>query len=374
MIFDPIIVCNLELQNRFVRSATHEFMAEKDGKPTSRLGDLYEELAKDEVGLIITGYSYVLPGGQSDIYQQGIYDDRFIEPYLQISERVHRYKSKIVLQIVHGGRQATVSEAYPVPMAPSAVKDGHAAFMPREMTEQEILNMIKAFTKAAVRAKKAGFDGVQLHCAHGFLLSNFISPYTNVRTDRWGGSVENRARIVTEITRYIKARAGADFPVLVKINATDGFRPGSHKAELGITISQAVETVKLLEQAGVCAIEVSGGISEAGAITIKTAITSPAKEAYFKEYSKAIKEAVNIPVMLVGGIRSLPVMENLLKEGYADLISMSRAFICEPDLVLKLKSGEARKTRCQSCNLCFNREGVKCNFEFNRNSSGQFRI
>jgi 2,4-dienoyl-CoA reductase-like NADH-dependent reductase (Old Yellow Enzyme family) len=151
------------------------------------------------------------------------------------------------------------------------------------------------------------------------------------------------------------------------MNATDGFRPGSQKAEMGITIPQAVETAKLLEKAGVCAIEVSGGITEAGAVTIRTAITSPAKEAYFKEYSKAIKKAVNVPVMLVGGIRSLPVMEYLLKEGSADLISMSRAFICEPDLVLRLKSGAAIKTRCQSCNLCFDLEGVRCNFEFNRN-------
>jgi len=367
MIFDPVTVCNLQLQNHFVRSATHEFMAEKDGKPTSRLGDLYEELAKNEVGLIITGYSYVLPGGQSDIFQQGIYDDRFIEPYFKTTERVHRYKSKIVLQIVHGGRQATTSETYPVPIAPSAVKDGHSAVMPREMTEPEILNMIEAFTKAAVRAKKAGFDGIQLHCAHGFLLSNFISPYTNVRIDRWGGSVENRARIVTEIVRCIKERAGADFPVFVKMNATDGFRPGSQKAEMGITIPQAVETAKLLEKAGVCAIEVSGGITEAGAVTIRASINSPVKEAYFKEYSKAIKKAVNIPIMLVGGIRSLPVMEYLLNEGFADLISMSRAFICEPDLVLRLKSGDAIKTRCQSCNLCFDLEGVRCNFEFNRN-------
>ena len=324
MIFDPITVCNLELQNRFVRSATHEFMAEEDGTPTSRLGDLYEELAKNEVGLIITGYSYVLPGGQSDIYQQGIYDDRFIEPYRKITERVHKYKSKIVLQIVHGGRQASLSEEYPVPMAPSEVKDGHSAVVPREMTEQEILEIIEAFTKAAVRAKKAGFDGVQLHCAHGFLLSNFISPYTNRRTDRWGGSVENRARIVTEIIRRIKEEAGDSFPILVKLNATDGFRVGSSKAELGLDISQAVETAKLLEKAGVCAIEVSGGISEAGGVTIKTAINAPAKEAYFKDYSKAIKSAVNLPVILVGGIRSLQVINYLLENGFADLISMSR--------------------------------------------------
>jgi 2,4-dienoyl-CoA reductase-like NADH-dependent reductase (Old Yellow Enzyme family) len=364
MIFDPITVCNLDLRNRFVRSATHEFMAGKDGNPTSRLGDLYEELAKNEVGLIITGYSYVLPGGQSDIYQQGIYDDRFIEPYLKITERVHRYGGKIVLQLVHGGRQATPSEEYPVPMAPSEIKDGHSAVVPREITEKEILEVIEAFTKAAIRAKKAGFDGVQLHCAHGFLLSNFISPYTNRRTDRWGGSVENRARIVTEIVRRIKEQNEADFPVLVKMNATDGFQPGTHKADMGIEISQVVETAKLLEKAGVCAVEVSGGISEAGGVTIRTAINSPAKEAYFKEYSKAIKKAVNIPVILVGGVRSLSVMEYLLENGFADMVSMSRSFICEPDLVLKLKSGEAKKAKCVSCNLCFDLEGIKCNFEF----------
>ncbi|WP_292391781.1 NADH:flavin oxidoreductase [Methanosarcina sp. UBA5] len=364
MIFDPITVCNLELQNRFVRSATHEFMAEEDGTPTSRLGDLYEELAKNEAGLIITGYSYVLPGGQSNIYQQGIYDDRFIEPYKKITERVHRYKSKIVLQIVHGGRQASVSDEYPIPMAPSEVKDSHSAVVPREMTEQEILEIIEAFTKAAVRAKKAGFDGVQLHCAHGFLLSNFISPYTNRRTDRWGGSIENRARIVTEIVRRIKEEAGDSFPVLVKLNSTDGFQPCCSKAELGLDIFQAVEIAKLLEKAGVCAIEVSGGIGEAGGVTIRTAINTPAKEAYFRDCSKAIKSTVAIPVILVGGIRSLPVINNLLENGFADLISMSRVFISEPDIVLKFKLGKVKKARCVSCNLCFDPEGIRCNFQF----------
>ncbi len=364
MIFDPITVCNLELQNRFVRSATHEFLAEEDGTPTSRLGDLYEELAKNDVGLIITGYSYVLPGGQSDIYQQGIYDDRFIEPYRKITERVHRYKSKIVLQIVHGGRQANVSDEYPVPMAPSEVKDSHSAVVPREMTEQEIQEIIEAFTKAAIRAQKAGFDGVQLHCAHGFLLSNFISPYTNRRADRWGGSIENRTRIVTEIVRRIKEETGNSFPVLVKLNSTDGFQPGCSKAEKGLDISQAVEIAKLLEKAGVCAIEVSGGIGEAGGVTIRTAINSPAKEAYFRDCSKEIKNAVSIPVILVGGIRSLSVINDLLENGFADMISMSRVFISEPDIVLKFKSGKVKKARCVSCNLCFDPEGINCNFQF----------
>ncbi len=364
MIFDPITICNLELQNRFVRSATHEFMAEEDGTPTSRLGDLYEELAKNEVGLIITGYSYVLPGGQSDNLQQGIYDDRFIEPYRKITERVHRYRSKIVLQIVHGGRQADTSDEYPIPIAPSVIKDGHSSVVPREMTEPEILEMIEAFTRAAVRAKAANFDGVQLHCAHGFLLSNFISPYTNTRTDRWGGSVENRARIITEIVRRIKEETREDFPILVKMNATDGFAPNSSKAGMGLDAPDCVEIAKLLEKAGVCAIEVSGGIGEAGGVTIRTAINSPAKEAYFKNYSKMIKAAVHIPVILVGGIRSPYVMGCLLENGCADLISMSRVFISEPDFIPKLKSGKIKKARCVSCNLCFDPKGVRCNFEF----------
>jgi 2,4-dienoyl-CoA reductase-like NADH-dependent reductase (Old Yellow Enzyme family) len=148
------------------------------------------------------------------------------------------------------------------------------------------------------------------------------------------------------------------------MNATDGFQPGSQKAELGLSISQAVETAKILEKVGVCAIEVSGGIGEAGGVTVRTAINSPAKEAYFRECSKAIKKEVNIPVILVGGIRSLSVMESLLEGGFADLISMSRAFISEPDLVLKLKYGEVEKARCVSCNLCFDPEGIRCNFEF----------
>jgi len=364
MIFDPITICNIDIQNRFVRSATHEFMAEKDGKPTTRLGDLYEALAKNEVMLIITGYSYVLLGGQSDIFQQGIYEDRFVEAYQKITEKVHRYRSKIVLQIVHAGRQATISEEYSVPIAPSEIKGIHSAVTPREMTEQEILEVIEAFTRAASRAKKSGFDGIQLHCAHGFLLSDFISAYTNRRTDCWGGSVENRTRIVTEIVRCIKKQVGVDFPILVKLNATAGLRPNSQQAEIGVEISQVIEIAKILEKAGVCAIEVSGGMSKTSGVTIKLAINSPTKEAYFREYSKAIKKALNIPVILVGGIRSLSIMEHLLENGFADMISMSRSFICEPDLVLKLKSGKATKARCVSCNLCFDIEGIKCNFEF----------
>ncbi|MBN1133655.1 MAG: NADH:flavin oxidoreductase [Methanosarcinaceae archaeon] len=358
MLFKPIKVAGLEIQNRFVRSATHEWLAEDDGAPTPMIGDIYEELASNEVGLIITGYSYVNPSGKSSEFQQGIYDDRFIEPYRQITFRVHKYKSKIVLQIVHGGRQSRVSTENRVAFAPSPVIDSSSGITPVEMNESQILGTIEDFANAAKRAKEAGFDGVQLHCAHGFLLSNFISPYTNRRTDKWGGGIENRTRIIVETIRRIREMVGVDFPILVKLNSTDGFDVGSSK--IGLTPEDAVEIAKILEQNTVCAIEVSGGIMEAGEVMSKHAIDSMEKEAYFKQYARMIKSAVNIPIILVGGIRTRSVMESLIKEGYSDMVSMSRPFINEPDLVMKLKYRKIEKVSCVSCNRCFDPSGIKC--------------
>ncbi|MDF1533277.1 MAG: NADH:flavin oxidoreductase [Methanosarcinaceae archaeon] len=360
MIFEPITVCDLNIRNRFVRSATHEWLAEENGRPTSRIGDMYEELAKKEVGIIITGYSYVNPRGKSSDKQQGIYDDRFVEPYQDITSRVHKYKSKIFAQIVHGGRQAKPTTKYPISIAPSPVTDTSSGITPIEMTEADIFETIEDFTNAARRAKEAGFDGVQLHCAHGFLLSNFISPYTNKRTDRWGGSVKKRTQIIVNIIKRIRQTTGNDFPIMVKLNATDGF--DSKSGKIGLDAPECVEIAKILEQNGICAIEVSGGISEAGPIMSRSAINKPEKEAYFKQYSKAIKEAVNIPIILVGGVRSKTMMESLLSDGYADMISMSRPFIREPDLIIKLKSGESEQVSCVSCNKCFDPSGVKCNY------------
>ncbi|NPE31829.1 NADH:flavin oxidoreductase, partial [Methanococcoides sp. SA1] len=309
MLFEPITIAGLTVKNRFVRSATNEGMAELDGTVTKGIGDMYEDLAREDVGLIITGYSYVDVNGQSDERQQGIYDDRFIGPYREIVSRVHKYDSKIFIQIVHGGRQSIVKEGVSL-LAPSAVEDPASGKVPVEMTEEDILNTIENFAEAARRSKEAGFDGVQIHCAHGFLLSSFISPYTNRRTDKWGGSVENRARIVTEIVKRIQEKVGKDFPVMVKMNATDGFDVFSGK--IGLDAPECVEIASLLENAGVCAIEVSGGIFEAGAVMSQKNIDSEEKEAYFRRYSKMIRDTVKIPVILVGGIRTKAVMESML--------------------------------------------------------------
>ncbi len=361
MLFEPIRLGNMDVANRFVRSATHEWMAEPDGTPTDRLGDLYEELARNDVGLIITGYAYVNPKGKSDHLQQGIYDDKFIEPYRKMVSRVHEHGSKIVMQIVHGGRQTMLSAENPIMLAPSAVTNKRNGVTPEEMTEEEVLETIEDFANAARRAKEAGFDGVQLHCAHGFLLSNFISPYTNRRKDRWGGSTEKRTQIILDIIDRIHEMIGDDFPILVKLNATDGFPKGTKNV---LDAPECVEIAKILAANGVCAIEVSGGIVEAGQEMFRTTINKADDEAYYRDYSRMIKEAVDVPVMLVGGIRSKAVMEQLLDEGYADMVSLCRPLICEPDLVTKIRSGETEVAKCVSCNRCSDESGIKCNHNF----------
>ncbi|WP_406657180.1 NADH:flavin oxidoreductase [Methanolobus sp. ZRKC2] len=362
MLFEPISLCGMEVSNRFVRSATHEWMAEPDGTPTEKIGDIYEELARNETGVIITGYAYVNPKGKSDHLQQGIYDDRFIEDYRKIVDRVHKYKSRIVLQIAHGGRQTMISSEAPYALAPSAITEKTMGITPEEMTEKEVLETIDDFANAVRRGKEAGFDAVQLHCAHGFLLSNFISPYTNRRKDRWGGSTEKRTRIILDIIEKAREMVGNNYPIMVKLNATDGYPEGSRKNTLDAP--ESIEIAKILAENGVCAIEVSGGTAEAGDELFRTDIDSQEKEAYYKQYSKMIKEAVDVPVILVGGIRSKVVMEMLLEEGYADMISMSRPFVAEPDLVVKIKNGEIDVVKCVSCNLCSDSSGIKCNYDF----------
>ncbi|MCK4937141.1 MAG: NADH:flavin oxidoreductase [Methanosarcinales archaeon] len=354
MLFEHIDIRCLHIQNRFVRSASHEWMAQEDGTPTPAIGDIYEDLAKHEIGLIISGYSYVRSSGRSSQHQQGIYDDRFIGPYKQITERVHKYDSKIALQVVHGGRQALVTPEYPQTMAPSAVKDSSSCKTPRAMTEEQILGTIEDFAQAVRRAQEAGFDAVQLHVAHGFLLSSFISPYTNRRTDDWGGSVENRTRIIARIIIRARELVGQDFPIMAKMNATDGFE------DKGLDAPECVEIAVALERAGVCAIEVSGGILEAGEVMSRPGINAPEKEAYFKDYARMVKQAVGIPVMLVGGMRSRAVMEKMLEGGYADMVALSRPFIREPELVVKFRKG-VLEAECTSCNGCFDESGMKCN-------------
>lgn len=356
VLFDPVTVGGLHLKNRFVRSATHDYLGEPDGTISQAQMDLYRDLAVGGVGLIVTGHAYVQhPLGRASVNQNAIYDDRFIEGYRKLADGMHAEGAALVLQISRAGRQTPPD--WPddqAPVAPSAVREGQTGRTPRALTEEEIWSLIEAYAAAMVRAKAAGCDGVQLHIAHGYLLSAFLSPYTNRRTDAWGGSIENRCRILREIVTRGRRVVGDSYPVLVKINSTDGFVGDGY-----LTLSDTVAAVRSLVAWGVSAVEVSGGHREARSVMSRPGIKGPEQEAYFADAARALKAAVNVPVILVGGLRSLSVMEHAVASGAADLVALSRPLISEPDLVNRFRAGQA-KAICSSCNACFNPAGLRC--------------
>ncbi|MBI1987158.1 MAG: NADH:flavin oxidoreductase [Nitrospinae bacterium] len=338
---------NLELKNRFVRSATGECLAAADGQVTDALVSLYTDLAKGGVGLIITGVTFVHESGRSGYKMPGLHRDEMIPGWQRLVSQVHAYGAKIAPQLFHCGRQmqSDSAQAFP-PMAPSPIAYKRSGITPREMTEEQIWEMIGAFAEAARRAGEAGFDGVQLHGAHGYLISQFLSPYSNRRTDRWGGNFENRQRFVREVYQRIRGVVGQDYPVFIKMNVDDF-------VEGGLTLEETRETAKRLSDLGMDAIEISGGMLE---LTIwkcmVPGIKSTEQEAYFLPYAEAIKSEIHCPLILVGGMRTPARMEEILRQNKADFISLCRPFIREPDLVNKIQQGQQESVTCISCNKC----------------------
>lgn len=353
ILFTPIFIGPVKINNRFVRSATHDFLAEEDGSISERQIELYRNLSRGGVGLIITGHAYVHPTGKASPRQIAVDDDRFIPGLRRLAAAVHESPAKIFLQLSHAGRQTKEKICGCQPLAPSAVYEPTYKVMPREMSEKEIEEIIQAFVMAACRAKEAGFDGIQLHCAHGYLLSGFLSPYTNRRRDRWAGTLENRTRIIREILVRPRPFLGPDFPIIIKLNSTD-YLPG------GLEIEEAVEVAKCLARDGLDGIEVSGGSAESGRGSMWPGTRSKEEEGYFVPAAARIKKAVNIPVIGLGGLRTLEVMEKMVSAGLVDMVAMSRPFIREPDLVSKFFHGQALAANCISCNKCFNPRGISC--------------
>ncbi|NLI61934.1 MAG: NADH:flavin oxidoreductase [Methanosarcinaceae archaeon] len=361
-VWDPIKLGRLEIKNRFIRSATNEYMADLNGTPNERIEKMYEDLSKNDVGLIITGFAYVSKdGGKCDPGQLGLYSEEQIPNYRKLVDAAHKFGSKIAIQLAHGGAQSGKGETH---FVPTKLLNGET-----ELTTDKIHEIQNDFVKSAVFAKEAGFDAVELHLAHGFLLSNFISKYTNRRGDDYGGNTENRTRIISEIIEMIFEKTGKDFPVFVKMNATDCFEilqdEQLKKYDLSngfLEIKEAIEIAKILKRSGVCAIEVSGGSSRVPNSFIKKGKFSGKNEGYFKEYAKQIKEKVDLPIISVGGFRSLPEIKKSIPK-YADMIALSRPFIREPDLVSKFKSKENYKSKCISCNKCFHKNGIFCEQE-----------
>ena len=378
-VFESSCIAGITFPNRIVRSAPHEGMADERGAPTEALEKLYLRIAKGGTGAIITGYAGVQQDGKSSLSNMlMIDDDELIPAYRQLTGKVHEHGTPIILQIAHCGRQ-TRSAATGLPtVAPSAVKDKiFNEETPHALGEKDIETIINNFVAAAERAKKADFDGVQLHMAHGYLLSQFLSDYTNRRKDKWGGPTVNKFRIVSEIMQRIRESLGS-YPVLAKINAYDNRRGG-------MRIEESVEIARMLEAAGYNAIEVSSGTVEDG-LTIMRGPNPPLKALFnssfrFKDMlplmktisspfirfsmrspnplrgynlkaAKGIKQAVSIPVITVGGLHTMNDIESALDGGSTDYVSMSRPFIIEPDIVRKFQDGKQTASRCIMCNYC----------------------
>lgn len=353
ILFTPIRIGALTVPNRFVRSATHAYLADDEGFVTDREVELYRHLAEGEVGLIITGHAFVQPSGKASPRQIAVYDDRFIGGLARIPAAVHAFPARIFLQIAHAGRQTKPKLCGCVPVSPSPVYDPASKVMPRELGAGEIRTLIDDFAAAAGRALRAGFDGVQLHAAHGYLISSFLSPHTNRRSDEWGGPIENRARLLLETLRGVKAACGRDFPVIVKLNSTD-FLEG------GLTADDAVLTARMLDAAGIDGIEVSGGMAEAGRGSIWPGLRREEDEGYFVEAAARVKKAVGVPLVGLGGIRTLAVAERMVEDGRVDLVSLSRPLIRDPYLVKRFREGAVARSACISCNKCHSLRGIRC--------------
>lgn len=349
--FEACMINGLQTSNRFVRSATWEGMATEDGKVTPKLIELMTELAKGGVGLIISSHAYVRPDGQAGPWQLGVYSDALIPGLREMTEAVHDNGGKIVLQLAHAGYFANAKLTGRAPLAVSQVT-GIAKSPRREMSISDIQEIVEAFARAAIRAKSAGFDGVQIHSAHGYLLSQFLSPMFNFRVDQYGGDIQNRARALMAILKNIREAVGDDYPILVKMNCQDF-------VENGLSLEDAVQVGRMLDENGIDAIELSGGILTSRKLSpSRMGIKSEDKEAYFQKEAIIFKEKIGVPLIVVGGMRSFAVAERLVNEGIADYISMSRPFIREPHLVNRWGNGDLRKAACLSDNQCFG-PGIK---------------
>ncbi len=370
ILFEPIKIRNLVLQNRFVRSATGDGCGDREGRITDRHIKMFADLADGGIGLIISGIAYVHPSGRISWTQTSIADDDSMPGLSRLTRTVHERGAKIAIQLFHGGRESAkfLSGIGMVAKGPSVIKDD--PYFTGEysvLTEDDIGALIGAFGDAAVRARESGFDAVQLHGAHAYLLSQFLSPFTNRRIDDWGGSREKRLRFHREVYAAIRKKVGTDYPVLIKTGGQDGF-PG------GLDLDEGKKAAVLLAQWGYDALEISQGLRGElfEGTEFRTKIDRTDREGYFGGWCREIKRRVAAPVMAVGGFRTFTLMEKIVEEGDADFISLCRPFIRQPGLVNAWKNGNRERATCVSCNECLaalrRGEPVRCVYEERENN------
>jgi 2,4-dienoyl-CoA reductase-like NADH-dependent reductase (Old Yellow Enzyme family)/thioredoxin reductase len=340
-LFEPIRIGRLELSNRIVMPAMSTNYGNADGTVSDRTRHYYAERARGGAGLIITETVCVAPGGKSTSREPCIYSDDFMPGLRSLVNAVHAYGSKIAFQLHHAGRQTNTAIAGTQPVAPSAIPCPLMREMPRELTTAEVEQLVEAFAQGARRAKEAGADAIELHGAHGYLISAFLSPLSNQRTDRYGGSLQGRLRFALEIVERIKTLVGIDFPLLFRISVEE-YLPG------GLTLAETGEMARRLVEAGVHCLNVSAG-SYGSFYQVMQPASTP--RGCLVPLAEEIKKRVDVPVIAVGRINDPLLAEQILAEGKADLVALGRALIADPWLPKKAREGRFEDIRM--CTACF---------------------
>src|ERR1700674_2315598 len=360
VLFQPGSIGPVTILNRIVRAGTSETAAGDSGEITDQLVEIYEALARNRVGLILSGHMFCHPRGRYAARQVGIHEDRTVSGLTRLAEAVHRHGGKVFAQLAHAGSQSRVADNRP--LAPSPIANVLTGRVVDAASQDEIQEAIAGFAAGAARAVGAGFDGVHLHAANGYLISEFSSPLTNQRSDRWGGSQEGRDALVVEVLKAVRKAVPASMAVTVKLGLQDAV-PG------GLQLSEGVRRGEIGVAAGADAIEVScnamrlpsdsakqyvgvGPARALGDLLLHRLLSAPHPEAYFLESARQLRRRISKPIILVGGIRAPATMEGIVERGDADFVALARPFIREPDLVVKLAEGRRGSVDCTSCNLC----------------------
>ncbi len=383
MIFKPTNIGNITLENRIIRSATYEGMSNEQGISTEEYLNTYTRLAKNNIGAIITGFAYISKGGRAmQPKQAGIDDDSKIDVFQSMTDKVHSQNGRIFMQIAHCGRQTTEQATGSVVRGASTKRSSYFGSLPKQLSTEEALSIIEKFADAAKRCKKAGFDGVQIHAAHGYLIHQFILPSINSRKDIYGVDPEKGIGLhfLKSIIERTKEKCGKDFPILIKVSSGDDYFNGFKR-------NQFIQLIRFLDEMKVDAIEVSyGTMDHALGIfrgekvpldvvleynpkykTNNSIVRFLRKNAFYPfmkprikmfspmynlAYAKIAKQHTQIPIICVGGFRTKQEMSDALEKKETDFISLCRPFICEPDLIKKLKANNAYKSKCLNCNIC----------------------
>jgi 2,4-dienoyl-CoA reductase-like NADH-dependent reductase (Old Yellow Enzyme family) len=384
--FTPFRLAGLTLRNRIIKSATYEGMTPA-GRAGAALTDHHTELARGGVGLTTVAYAAVASGGRT-FAEQLLMDEDQVARLRPLTDAVHRHGGAASLQLSHcGGFSKYRAPGDTGPLGPSRAFNPYGALsgLPwiRAMSEADITRVIASFAEAAGRAKAAGFDAVELHLGHGYLLSQFLSPSTNRRTDVWGGSLTNRLRLPIAVVRAVRERVGDQFPILCKTNLDDGFAGG-------LGLDEAVEVARALAAEQVDTLVLSAGFVSRSAFYLlrggrplrqmigaerhwsqKAALALfgpllvrpwPFTELFLLESARRVREAVDIPLALLGGVASLDNLATAMREGF-ELVAVARALLANPSWVNDLEAGREQRTRCTRCNICIaemDRGGVRC--------------